>query len=62
VKVKLREIPEFIKLIEARKILAEKFLEVLLSSQEVRNSPQKVLTFLDLPLNFYELSEIQSSD
>jgi hypothetical protein len=43
------------KIVEARKIIAENFLQTLLQSQQVRNNPDKVLNFLDLPLHFYDL-------
>ena len=51
--------PPSIRLVEGRKILAENYLQYLLSAEEVKMNPDKVLMFLGLPLHFYDLCEIR---
>lgn len=47
------------KVIETRKILAENYLQLLLQSEDVKANPDKILSFLGLPLHFYDLCEIK---
>ena len=49
-------------MIEGRKIILENFLETLLNSDEIKNDPAKVLSYLELPRNFYEMAQITKED
>ena len=43
------------KIIESRMILIENFLQILLQNDKVIKKPEKILEFLNLPIDFYEI-------
>ena len=46
--------------IESRKLLIEPFLQTLLQNEKIIDNNRKVLNFLGLPLNFYDMDEISN--
>ena len=50
------------KIIEVRRVQIENFLQTILSNEKVKQNPSRILEFLDLPLHFYQLQEMEENN